>query len=202
LGPFPNPVHIVDGNVKIGKVNLSSEDVKRAFELFEDNSNVTYSMAAFSEQVGTHRDSLECKIRNDFTLSMYMKLDEFALMSLIEWGSDLYAGVAREQLMLYQNGAASREHIDDQSETPQHVGTTKYLMHLLNQVACLLYISTDDIEGGEFVFTKQNIIVPPTTGTLVCFPSNYQFPHEVLPVIAGKRIAFARHYYVKDLPHV
>jgi predicted 2-oxoglutarate/Fe(II)-dependent dioxygenase YbiX len=64
------------------------------------------------------------------------------------------------------------------------------------------YISTDDLEGGELVFPTHDVSVTPVTGTLVAFPSNHLFPHMVNLVTKGKRIAIARHYYVKDTPAV
>lgn len=122
------------------------------------------------------------------------------------WGEMRDPFVSREQVMIYQDGARSRLHMDDQHEMPDSLGSNKYLMHLQNQIACLWYIVTDDIEGGEFVFPNQGIVVPPKTGTMVMFPSNYLYPHEVKPVTAGKRITLGRHFYVKgyqpewDLP--
>lgn len=204
MDPIPNPVHMVDGKVTVSHITIPPHLIAHVFSLFENQDALSHSATAFTDVIkdAPVRQSIECKTRDEYTRKLYMMLDEFVLTSLFQWKSDVYAGVAREQLMLYENGAGSRLHLDDQHNVPDKIGKTKYLMHLLNQVAGLLYISTPDVQGGDFILPEQNIIVPPVTGTLVCFPSNYLHPHLVTPVTAGKRISIARHYYVRDLPGV
>jgi len=47
----------------------------------------------------------------------------------------------------------------------------------------------DDYEGGEFVmFGGQKIDMP--TGSVMVFPSNFMFPHEVKPVKSGVRYSY------------
>ena len=124
------------------------------------------------------------------------------LQSLYKRGEGYAGSVSRQQLMLYGEGVGAALHVDDQFKPPENHGATKYVMHLLNQFAGLLYISTEDLEGGELEFPNQDVSVAPVTGTLVAFPSNHLFPHLVHPVTKGQRIAIARHYYVKDTPAV
>lgn len=197
MNPIPNPVYMVNGNVEVGHVNIPLTTQQHVFSLFNDETKLKNSISAFDDGKGT-RDSLETSRRSDITRDLYFQLDTQVLIALQKWGEEPYAGVSREQLMLYKDGAASRMHLDDQHGVPERIGKTKYLMHLYNQVAGLLYISTDDVEGGEFVLPNQNVSVPPNTGTVVIFPSNYLYPHEVLPVTRGLRVAIARHYFIKD----
>ena len=45
----------------------------------------------------------------------------------------------------------------------------------------------DDFDGGEFSFFNQEKIINPLKGSAIMFPSNFMFPHEVLPVTKGIR---------------
>lgn len=44
----------------------------------------------------------------------------------------------------------------------------------------------EDYEGGEFVFWNDRPLKIPT-GSVIVFPSNFLYPHEVLPVTKGTR---------------
>lgn len=198
MNPVPNPVHMVDGKISTSQINISPETIEHAFMLFDSSTALTPSFTAFANNGGGKRQSVECSVRDDITRDLYMNLDGQVLMILEEWGSEYYGGVAREQFMIYNTGTEGELHLDDQHNVPAHLGVNKYLMHLLNQVAALTYIVSDDFEGGELTFPNQNVSVAPKTGTVVCFPSNYLFPHKVMPITRGRRIAIGRHYYIKD----
>lgn len=47
----------------------------------------------------------------------------------------------------------------------------------------------DDYEGGEFVMFE-DLILPLKAGQIVVFPSNFMYPHKVLPVKSGCRYSF------------
>lgn len=204
MNPIPNPVHMVDGRVMTKQITLPPEIITHITKLFDNPATCAQSITVFANPTDKQRNrsTIECSTRDDVVRALYMKLDEFVLCSLLEWGSDVYMGVAREQFMMYPPGVDCRMHIDDQNEVPERLGKSKYLMHLMNQVAGLLWISSPDIEGGDFVLPNQQLVIPPITGTMACFPSNYLYPHEVTPVTKGYRISLARHYYVRDLPRV
>lgn len=56
-------------------------------------------------------------------------------------------------------------------------------------VLTILGALNDDYEGGEFMmFGGQRIDLP--AGSIVVFPSNFMFPHEVKPVTSGVRYSF------------
>ena len=198
---LPNPIHMVGGGVEVSKTSIPRELVERCLLAFEADTT------EYSFDVNTHAGNPEMRTRYTRELgraqqekfgALYQKLDEFVLQSLYKRGEGYTGSVSRQQLMLYEEGVGAALHVDDQFKPPEKYGPTKYVMHLLNQFAGLLYISTDNLEGGELVFPTHDVKVTPVTGTLVAFPSNHLFPHMVNPVIRGKRIAIARHYYVKD----
>lgn len=47
---------------------------------------------------------------------------------------------------------------------------------------------SDDFTGGEMVFPGHGIKYQPQKGSVIAFPSNDGYQHEVLPVISGRRI--------------
>jgi predicted 2-oxoglutarate/Fe(II)-dependent dioxygenase YbiX len=202
---LPNPIHMVGGGIEVAKTSIPPELVQRCLGAFE-SERTEYSFdvnahAGIPERRTRHTKELGLDQQERFA-ALYQLLDEFVLGSLYKRGEGYAGSVSRQQLMLYEEGVGATLHVDDQFKPPESYGPTKYVMHLLNQFAGLLYISTDDLEGGELVFPSHAVSVVPSTGTLVAFPSNHLFPHLVTPVVKGKRIAIARHYYVKDTPAV
>jgi predicted 2-oxoglutarate/Fe(II)-dependent dioxygenase YbiX len=67
----------------------------------------------------------------------------------------------------------------------QHVDSFKAHPRL---VSCSFAIN-DDYEGGEFAFFDRRIIKKPARGSALLFPSNFMFPHEIMPVTHGTRYA-------------
>jgi hypothetical protein len=55
----------------------------------------------------------------------------------------------------------------------------------------------DDYEGGEIHFPNQNITVKPKAGSLIMFPSQLPYLHEVKPIISGTRYMSPAHVYIK-----
>jgi Rps23 Pro-64 3,4-dihydroxylase Tpa1-like proline 4-hydroxylase len=56
---------------------------------------------------------------------------------------------------------------------------------------CNLYLNEcgTDYEGGELTFPERGLVIKPTSGMLVAFPSGRAFKHEVLPISSGVRYA-------------
>jgi hypothetical protein len=55
----------------------------------------------------------------------------------------------------------------------------------------------DDYEGGEIHFPNQNVTVKPKAGSLIMFPSQLPYLHEVKPIISGTRYMSPAHVYIK-----
>lgn len=53
----------------------------------------------------------------------------------------------------------------------------------------------DDYEGGEIHFPNQNITVKPKAGSLIMFPSQLPYIHEVKPITSGTRYMSPAHIY-------
>lgn len=56
-------------------------------------------------------------------------------------------------------------------------------------ILTVLGVLNDDYEGGEFLLFGDKIIDIPV-GSVMVFPSNFLYPHEVKPVTSGTRYSF------------
>jgi predicted 2-oxoglutarate/Fe(II)-dependent dioxygenase YbiX len=76
-------------------------------------------------------------------------------------------------LLRYQEGDFYKEHTDSYISNLRHVSCS--------------FILNDDYEGGEFAFLNREFKIKAKKGSVIMFPSNFMFPHEILPVIKGTR---------------
>jgi len=53
-------------------------------------------------------------------------------------------------------------------------------------VSCSFMLN-DDYEGGEFAFFNRELKFKPKRGSVLMFPSNFMYPHEIMPVTKGTR---------------
>jgi predicted 2-oxoglutarate/Fe(II)-dependent dioxygenase YbiX len=60
-------------------------------------------------------------------------------------------------------------------------------------VSCTINLN-DDFEGGEFAFFDRELIFYPNKGSVLMFPSNFMYPHEVMPVKKGTRYSIITWY--------
>jgi len=72
----------------------------------------------------------------------------------------------------------------------QHTDSFK---HQQRSVSCS-FLLNDDYDGGEFAFFDREIIIKGSKGSIIMFPSNFMFPHEVMPVISGTRYSIITWY--------
>jgi Rps23 Pro-64 3,4-dihydroxylase Tpa1-like proline 4-hydroxylase len=61
-------------------------------------------------------------------------------------------------------------------------------------LSVLLYLN-DDYEGGEIEFKHSGIKIKPKAGSILFFPSNFLYVHEVHPVTKGPRYALPNWYH-------
>lgn len=71
-------------------------------------------------------------------------------------------------LLRYQEGEFYKEHTDHFLQNPRIV-------------SCSLTLN-DDFEGGDFGFFNREMVLKPPKGSALMFPSNFLYPHEVMPV--------------------
>jgi predicted 2-oxoglutarate/Fe(II)-dependent dioxygenase YbiX len=75
----------------------------------------------------------------------------------------------------YDEGQFYKQHVDEFPGKPRLVTISVAL--------------NDDYEGGEWAWFDRQIVASFRKGDAVMFPSNWMFPHEILPVTEGTRHA-------------
>jgi alkylated DNA repair dioxygenase AlkB len=77
------------------------------------------------------------------------------------------------ELLRYTEGMGYSQHVDDFSDFPR-------------VISCSFGIN-DDFEGGEFTFFDNAMSFTQKKGSVLLFPSNFMFPHQVNKVTKGTR---------------
>ena len=76
-------------------------------------------------------------------------------------------------------------------------GLERYMYHVDHgygtpRTLSIVYLLNNDYEGGELVFNfqnKQSMTIKKIPNTLIIFPSNFCFVHQVTPVTSGIRFS-------------
>jgi len=76
-------------------------------------------------------------------------------------------------LLKYETGQFYSQHIDSFKARPRAVSCS--------------FILNDDYEGGEFAFFDRELVYKLKKGSCIMFPSNFMYPHEIMPVTSGTR---------------
>jgi hypothetical protein len=77
------------------------------------------------------------------------------------------------ELLRYQEGQFYLQHTDSFKEQQR-------------SVSCSFQLN-DDYEGGEFAFFDREVMIRAPKGSAIMFPSNFMYPHEIMPVTKGTR---------------
>jgi predicted 2-oxoglutarate/Fe(II)-dependent dioxygenase YbiX len=77
------------------------------------------------------------------------------------------------KLLRYERNGFYEEHIDEAGST--------------GRILSCPIILNDDFTGGEMAWFDGSLVMKPTRGTAIMFPSGFLFPHAVLPVRSGVR---------------
>lgn len=77
------------------------------------------------------------------------------------------------ELLRYKEGQFYTTHTDSFKARPRAVSCS--------------FILNDDYEGGEFAFFDRELKYKPKKGSCIMFPSNFMYPHEIMPVTSGTR---------------
>lgn len=76
-------------------------------------------------------------------------------------------------LLKYDEGQFYKQHTDSFKEQQR-------------SLSCSIQLN-EDYEGGEFAFFDREIMIRGKKGSVIVFPSNFMYPHEIMPVIKGTR---------------
>lgn len=77
------------------------------------------------------------------------------------------------ELLKYPEGCFYIQHVDSFKARPRSVSCS--------------FILSDDFEGGEFAFFDRELKYKLEKGDAIMFPSNFMYPHEIMPVTKGIR---------------
>ena len=84
------------------------------------------------------------------------------------------------QLLRYNSGQFYTEHTDN-------------FVQEQRSISCSVTLN-EDFVGGEFAFFNREIIIRNAIGSVIVFPSNFMYPHEVMPVVEGTRYSIVTWY--------
>jgi Rps23 Pro-64 3,4-dihydroxylase Tpa1-like proline 4-hydroxylase len=76
-------------------------------------------------------------------------------------------------LLRYEIGQHYKQHTDSFKDRPRAVSCS--------------FVLNDDYEGGEFAFFDRELVYKLKKGSCIMFPSNFMYPHEIMPVTSGTR---------------
>jgi predicted 2-oxoglutarate/Fe(II)-dependent dioxygenase YbiX len=77
------------------------------------------------------------------------------------------------ELLRYKEGQFYTQHTDSFKARPRAVSCS--------------FALNDDYEGGEWGFFDREIVIKAPKGSAILFPSNFMYPHEIMPVTKGIR---------------
>ena len=77
------------------------------------------------------------------------------------------------ELLSYTEGQFYTQHTDSFKARPRAVSCS--------------FALNDDYEGGEFAFFNRELVYKLKKGSCIMFPSNFMYPHEIMPVTNGIR---------------
>lgn len=77
------------------------------------------------------------------------------------------------EILKYSEGCFYTQHVDSFKARPRAVSCS--------------FILNDDFEGGEFAFFDRELKYKLEKGDAIMFPSNFMYPHEIMPVTQGTR---------------
>lgn len=131
------------------------------------------------------RSAQTIQMSADFVLNKNLELRK-------ELDSDVFAGASKAiqaynekfehcrieedsgyELLRYETGQFYTQHTDSFKARPR-------------AVSCSFSLN-DNYEGGEFGFFDRELTIKAPKGGAVLFPSNFMYPHEIMPVIKGVR---------------
>jgi predicted 2-oxoglutarate/Fe(II)-dependent dioxygenase YbiX len=77
------------------------------------------------------------------------------------------------ELLRYKENQFYTQHTDSFKDRPRAVSCS--------------FALNDDYEGGEFAFFDRELVYKLKKGSCIMFPSNFMYPHEIMPVTSGTR---------------
>ena len=115
------------------------------------------------------------KIRKEIDTLVFNKVGSVAARYIQEFP---YCNISTDSgydLLRYNEGGFYTIHTDSCKDGPRTVAMSLVL--------------NDNYDGGEIAFFERSHIIKPLAGSVVIFPANFMYPHEIMPVLSGTRYA-------------
>lgn len=191
-----DPQYIIDTVNKIDDVLLNNEEAARNTSVLPWSA-WTYENLHFNDQKffpephKIHPDDFFYKEMFDVTTRLYSALDR----AFEHYSNVLYPFAApniksREDsinLLRYKKSGHLPAH-QDQGVSTRVLSTVMYL--------------NDNYEGGEIEFINSKVKIKPEAGSIIFFPSNFLYIHEVYPITNGERYSMPHWYHNVKLEDV
>ena len=87
-------------------------------------------------------------------------------------------------LLKFEKDFSLRQHIDTESSESNHIASVYYI--------------NNDYTGGEIVFPDYNLKIKPKPNSLIVFPGNENYLHEVLEITSGDRYSSSLWFQYTD----
>jgi Rps23 Pro-64 3,4-dihydroxylase Tpa1-like proline 4-hydroxylase len=188
-GAIPDPQGIVD-TINDIDTRYSNNEHQGQFTEVRPWKPWTYGDKLFNEQKFFPEVA---DIQEEDYYSKEMRLVSGMLYSSLEkafehYSNSIYPLAAKNiksrensiHLLRYQAGGHLPAH-QDQGVSSRVLSTVMYL--------------NDDYEGGEIEFKNSNIKIKPEAGSIIFFPSNFLYSHEVYPITNGIRYSMPHWYH-------
>lgn len=119
-------------------------------------------------------------IRKKIDTIIFEHINKTLLLYHQEFSFCSVSGDCGYTLLRYNKGQFFKTHID------QIQGS--------RELSCSIILN-DNYEGGEFCFLKGEIEVKPPKGSIIIFPSNFMFPHEIKTIRSGYRYSIITWFF-------
>lgn len=137
-------------------------------DIITEKRNVNEILMSFESVISTNpnvRKNLDQRVFQCASNAI-VKYNEIFPLSMIEQDSGY-------NLLRYNVGQFYTQHTDSYKLHPRSVSCS--------------FTLNDDYEGGEFAFFDRELTYKLKKGSALLFPSNFMYPHEVMPVTMGTR---------------
>jgi predicted 2-oxoglutarate/Fe(II)-dependent dioxygenase YbiX len=135
----------------------------------------------------------QTEIRNCSTIGMSFS-SVIEKNKLIRTNIDAELHVATQKIVAKYRGKFPKLQIERDTgydllkyETQQfYTEHTDSFLEMPRVLSCSIVLN-DDYEGGEFAFFGRELTYKIPKGSAILFPSNFMYPHEIMPVTSGTR---------------
>lgn len=155
---------------------------KHALEGKGDTSQAT--VGADSDKIDLeYRNTLWIPIPDDMRANLHNAIAGIYESSLINVYEQNIVNLEPVQMLYYPIGGKYDQHNDSEEFIDD-----KLVKTINRDVSVICYLN-DDYEGGELEFIFLGLKIKPKKGTIIAFPSYFEFTHRVHPVTKGDRFS-------------